>query len=160
MGCLFFYQAALDDNINCTSIETRPEHTAVCRNGMAVCRFFFSPHFATDRHVRLHWQHIRFVRLYMTWVAVASACAPPSAAAAQYAAPRPYAKKCSAHFPFQAISFRRGIRWPPRHYCDKRTFLGDLLPSWKWRRIPMQYRSKVLIYKSSGGLSQLVQPTI
>ena len=74
------------------------------------CKFFFSPHFATDRHVRLHWQHIRFVRLYMTWVAAAAACAPPSAAAAQYAAPRLYAKKCSAHFPFQAISFRRGIR--------------------------------------------------
>ena len=32
---------------------------------------FFSPLFATDRHVRLHWQHIRFVRLYMTWVAAA-----------------------------------------------------------------------------------------
>ena len=47
---------------------------------------------------------------------------------------------CTAHFPFQAISFRRGIRWPPRHYCDKRTFLWDLLPSWKWRRIPMQKR--------------------
>ena len=46
----------------------------------------------------------------------------------------------TAHFPFQAISFRRGIRWPPRHYCDKRTFLRDLLPSWKWRRIPMQKR--------------------
>ena len=48
---------------------------------------FFSPHFATDRHVRLHWQHIRFVRLYMTWVA-AAACTPPSAAAPSHSTPR------------------------------------------------------------------------